>query len=445
MATLADLDIEQKRRYRTELARTEAMSAAALADYSRTQLSGIAQFAWKHVPYWRKRLAPLFARDDFDVAAWSRVPMLTRAAIMEKFTQLQPDAVPAYAGASADGFTSGSTGAPMRFRNSAIDDVTNAALTERSFDWWRLESGRSMASIQFFPPEWPSLVEGGLLGWRNGEPPGRNLALQLAESPDAQLDWLLRHRPYYLMTRPSQAEVLAEGNLRRGLGLSFGKIMTIGGPVAPNCRALCRQSFGAEIYDSYGSNECGEIAVECPDCRLMHISSEARLVEVVREDLTACRPGQIGRVLVTSYSNYAMPLLRYDLGDFAELGPTEAPCGRPFPSLVRVLGRETETFIRRDGTRFFPFLVARTLQGLMPLKQVQFVQTDYGVVEIRYVPADGNPPIDAEAVQRFVKSCIGDDFSAILVPVADMPRKPGAKYFYHRCEVRLSTPDAGSR
>ncbi len=435
MADIAELDIQRKRQYRAELIRTEAMSREALDDYARAQWLHLGRFAWRNVPYWRKRLAPVFASGGLDAAAWSRVAPLTRAIATSKFGELTAAAVPAFAGKTHDGLTSGSTGVPLRYRASATDGIANAALTERSYDWWRLEPQLTLASIQSFPADWPNLVEGGTRGWRNGMPPGRSLALQIAEHVDKQLDWLQRWRPAYLYSRSSQIEALAEAKLRRGLDLPLKLVMTVGGPVSQVCRELCRQAFGAEIFDTYGSSECGHLAAECPDCRLLHVSAEARLIEVVRDDGMPCAPGEIGRVLVTSYTNFAMPLIRYEIGDYAEAGPVQAPCGRPFPSLVRVLGREIETFVRHDGTRFFPTLFGRILRQAMPFKQVQFVQTDYGVVEIRYVAVDGNPPIDGDAVQRCVKAHIGNEFTATLVPLADIPRRPGAKYFYHRCEV----------
>lgn len=439
MADLTDVDVMKKRRYRAELARTETFTPEQMAKYTQDQLLRLLNFARHNVPYWRKRLAPVLADNRFDRIAWLKLAPLSRATIVAKLAELSARSVPDFAGQSHIGLTSGSTGAPMRYRASASDNMANAALTERSYDWWGLEGQRNFAQIQFLPPDWPSLVEGGIPGWRpgppDGKPVGRGLALRVETSVEEQLDWLLRWRPAYLNTRPTQIEALAEASLRRGLDLRFRAVMTISGPLSQTARELCRRAFGAEIYDTYGTSECGHVAAECPTCRMLHVSAEARLVEVVREDMTPCAPGEVGRVLITSYTNYAMPLIRYDLGDYAELGPAQAPCGRPLPSLVRVLGRETETFMRRDGSRFFPTVVARGLQQVMPLKQVQFVQTDYELVEIRYVPVGDGAAIDEGAVQRYVKSQLGDAFAARLVPVPDIPRPAGAKYFYHRCEV----------
>jgi phenylacetate-CoA ligase len=433
---VSEFDPAQRLRYRAELARTEKMSAAELAQYSRQQLLRLAEFAWRNVPYYRKRLAPLFSGRPGNERAWLEVPILTRALAAAKYAELQASALPAYAGKVETSITSGSTGAPLRYRSSAIEAAVSIALTERSFDWWRLDGNRTLGALHYFPPSWPFAIGKPMRGWREGSPDGLSHSLQIAEPVDAQLQWLQRHRIDYLKTRPSAAEVLAEENLRRGLGIRLAAILTVGGPVSQRCREICRQSFGAEIYDTYGLRECGHLATECPDCRLMHIDAEARLIEVVKDDLSPCAPGETGRVLVTSYYSYAMPFIRYDLGDYAELGPAQAPCGRPYPSLARIMGRESESFLRRDGSRYFPLIQARNLLDVMAFKQVQFVQTDYETLEIRYVAADGAPPIDSAAVERYARHAMGENFAIHLVPLPAIPHTPGAKYFYHRCEVQ---------
>jgi phenylacetate-CoA ligase len=50
-------------------------------------------------------------------------------------------------------------------------------------------------------------------------------------------------------------------------------------------------------------------------------------------------PGEVGRVVVTPLNNFAMPLIRYELGDTAEVGAPCA-CGRGLPVLTRILDRD---------------------------------------------------------------------------------------------------------
>ena len=41
---------------------------------------------------------------------------------------------------------------------------------------------------------------------------------------------------------------------------------------------------------------------------------------------------------ITSLHNRVMPLIRYEVGDFAEVGPP-CPCGRGLPVIARIMGR----------------------------------------------------------------------------------------------------------
>ena len=45
-----------------------------------------------------------------------------------------------------------------------------------------------------------------------------------------------------------------------------------------------------------------------------------------------------------------MPLLRYEIGDYAEVGPT-CDCGRTLPVLTRILGRDRNRLVMPNGER----------------------------------------------------------------------------------------------
>jgi phenylacetate-CoA ligase len=101
---------------------------------------------------------------------------------------------------------------------------------------------------------------------------------------------------------------------------------------------------------------------------------------------------EIGRVVVTSLYNYAMPLIRYEIGDLAEAGSDRARCRRGLPSLRRILGRYRNLFRFRDGTTVWPQQMG--LGKFIAHKQFQVVQTNHDHIEIRYVPAPTDQPID---------------------------------------------------
>src|SRR3546814_9801972 len=74
---------------------------------------------------------------------------------------------------------------------------------------------------------------------------------------------------------------------------------------------LCRDVWGLKIADLYSTQEAGYLALQCPEHEHYHVQSEAVLLEVLDEEDRPCRPGEVGRVVVTPLTNFAMPMIRY--------------------------------------------------------------------------------------------------------------------------------------
>jgi hypothetical protein len=66
----------------------------------------------------------------------------------------------------------------------------------------------------------------------------------------------------------------------------------------------------------------------------MHVCAESFFVELLDEAGEPAPQGELGRVVLTSLHNFAMPLIRYDIGDLAAFGPA-CSCGRGLPALLR--------------------------------------------------------------------------------------------------------------
>ncbi|OKZ19030.1 MAG: hypothetical protein BHV77_12590 [Bacteroides sp. 43_108] len=57
--------------------------------------------------------------------------------------------------------------------------------------------------------------------------------------------------------------------------------------------------------------------------------------------------GEIGRVVVTDFSNYAMPMIRYDVGDLASIGAVSSD--GTILSLENLTGRKTDLIFKTNG------------------------------------------------------------------------------------------------
>jgi phenylacetate-CoA ligase len=96
--------------------------------------------------------------------------------------------------------------------------------------------------------------------------------------------------------------------------------------------------------------------------------------------------GREGRVVITNLHNYAMPFIRYEIGDVGALSDKACPCGRGLPLLAKVTGRTTD-FIRTKSGGVIPGVAAPwwTFFATVDIEQFQIVQETYGEVVVKLV------------------------------------------------------------
>lgn len=108
------------------------------------------------------------------------------------------------------------------------------------------------------------------------------------------------------------------------------KLVVVGGETfTDDMRRRVREGFRANVYAAYTSHEFRNIAVDCPATGRYHVCDESVIVELLRDG----RPVQVGEareVVVTGLHSYAMPFIRYPLGDLAVRGPSPCGCGAPY-------------------------------------------------------------------------------------------------------------------
>ena len=91
------------------------------------------------------------------------------------------------------------------------------------------------------------------------------------------------------------------------------------------------------------------------------MQNENIVLEIVDNQHRPCKQGEVGRVVITALHNFATPLLRYDLGDFAEFG-APCRCGRGLAVIRRILGRIRNRIRLPDGSSRFPYLACKLHQ-----------------------------------------------------------------------------------
>jgi phenylacetate-CoA ligase len=130
-------------------------------------------------------------------------------------------------------------------------------------------------------------------------------------------------------------------------------------------RDLSRRVFGLPPVDLYTLTEVGYVAWQCERRESLHVNADTHLVEVLRNG-EAVHPGGLGKVAVTDLCNRAMPFLRYDTGDLAIAGNGTCGCGRQFPSLQSIEGRQRDAIQLKDGRIITSRSVVDHLAPMLP-------------------------------------------------------------------------------
>ena len=244
-----------------------------------------------------------------------------------------------------------------------------------------------------------------------------------------QFDWLLRRDPHYLLTFPSNLAALIEYSRNDGRRLTkLQQVRTVGETVSAHLRAAVFENWGVPLVDAYSSNELGYLALQCPLSGQYHVMSESVLLEVLNERGEVCQPGEVGRVVVTSLHNFATPLIRYELGDYAEQGEPCA-CGRGLPTLARIVGRVRNLVTLPDGQRHWPMVGFAGYRDVAPISQYQLVQTTRECIEVRLVVERTLSADEEASLTKLIHDSLNYPFSlSFRYYDRAIPRGPGHKF-----------------
>ena len=280
--------------------------------------------------------------------------------------------------------TSGSTGEPVTVQKSNICNMFWAAHVIRDHSWWNRDYKGKMSSIRANHQKYTENANwGGPVAFLYGSGPAQGIPV--FENIDKQDEYLREFQPNILIVHAGVLMALVAKWEKTGLPLTELKhIKNIGETVHPELRERVLSLTGLKIEDNYSSSEVGAIAIECPDSGLLHVMEENLIVEILDENGNDCEPGEIGRVVITDLFNSAAPIIRYDIGDYAEVGE-QCPCGRHLLTLKKVLGRERNLLKRADGSTFWPLAAQRKVANIVEMTQWQIIQHAIDDVEYRMV------------------------------------------------------------
>ena len=408
-----------------QLDKSQWLAPQALLQQQLGQLRLLLCHARDTVPYYRERMQAFDPRAPATLDTLAALPILRRLDLLERYAELKSEAPPPEHGAVAEARTSGSTGAPVRLLKTDLQQAIWNACTLRDHHWHRRDLGATLAVIRMGASKQGENWGPATLGLAQT---GRAHVLDVRSDVEAQLAWLERVRPAYLLTYPSNVAALAAFALERGRRLpGLREVRTLGELLPPETRELCRQAWGVPVTDFYSAEEAGYIALQCPQTLHYHVQSESVLVEVLDERGAPAAEGGTGRLVITDLHNFAMPLIRYEIGDYAEVGGA-CECGRGLPALRRIVGRVRNMLVAPDGRSYWPTFGQRAYLDVAPVIQHQFVLKARDHVEARFVLRSPLTPAQEAALRKLILAKLPAGMRVSVVQVPALSRSAGGKY-----------------
>lgn len=425
-----------------QLQQSEWWPASRIEAHQHVQLAEILRHARDTVPFYQRRMRDSGFDSDSAVTRESlrRIPLLSRRDVQLAGSELASLRPPAGHGALIDGQTSGSTGTPVRYQGTELTQFMWNVFTLREVLWHRRDLGAKYAVVRMgvqevVQPGWSAATE---VAFRTG--PAAFLPIETEIS--RQIEWLLAQQPAYLLTYASNLHAIALNCLEHDIRMPFlREVGSLGEVVTDEIRRDCARAWSVKLVDIYTAQEVGYIALQCPGYEHYHVQSENILLEVLREDGAPCAPGEVGKIVATTLHNFAMPLIRYEVGDYAEVG-APCPCGRGLPVLKHILGRVRNMLTLPNGEKRWPLVGCRGYGEPWLIRQFQFTQRSLESIEVRLVTGRPLTAHEEAGLRQRILDSLGYPFRLELVYCDAIERSAGGKFEDFRSEITAAPVSA---
>ena len=405
-------------------------SRSRLARFRDRMVRRLVRHAGRRVPYHRDALA----RCGVDPGDVRGVDDLRRLPIMER-TTLQTEPLERLLAEGVDErrlgtiWSSGSTGTRIAtYRTRLETHLLNAVRLRAELSVGR-RPGMRVASVSLIRSRlherrswWTALSRA--IGFRDTR------RIECRQEPEQVIEQLRADPPDMLGGFPGVllrvADAVGPGGLA-DLGVS---VLTAGGEVTtPAERERIGAAFGVRVHERYGSIEFSQIACQCPTSDLMHVCDESVVVEVIGDDGQPAGDGEAGEVVITGLHGYAMPLIRYRIGDVAIAGPPTCSCGAPFSTLRSVQGRVIDHLTMPDGRVVHPWTFTVPMHRANPwIARYRLTQERRDRLRLEVVPRDGRERTGLADVQSLCHDVLDPGVTIAVDLVDEILPEANGKY-----------------
>jgi phenylacetate-CoA ligase len=334
--------------------------------------------------------------------------------------------------------TSGSTGTPLKVIADPEARYYSIALLQYAFFECGLRLRDKLVSVEVHLKNGKSMLKPpigvGFLGriclsWMNTIE--ENIRLMKKIKPDA-----LYIYPSVLWQLAKEIRKKNVSEINPRLIFSHAEILT------PRCIQMVNSTFDTSIHNLYGSAEFNRLAFQCNRHSGLHMITDGAVIEII-QDGENVDYGEPGEIVVTGLYNYAMPLIRYRIGDIGVTTDESCDCGRSWPLIKQIEGRSNDFSILPSGQAISPM----NLVSAMDPKYVKGV-TQYQIVQEKrdffLVKVVVNQEFHREQIlliqKRIQLRCHGEEINVDVQVVNEIEKDKTGKFRFVISKVEKKKP-----
>jgi len=362
---------------------------AKLRRYQEKRLRSVVKHAYDFVPFYRARFkeAGIFPSDIKSLEDLPKVPIIRKASLANErprrliSTEFDVKELRTVS-------TSGSTGRPFQFY-----------LSKNEADWRKSIYMRANITCGQKPRDRWLAITAPYHFWETTNVQRRlgiyaQTCVSVFNDIDEQVNLISEAKPDVLDGYSGSILILAKEIDRRGLRtirprMIFGTADLIDGASSK----FIEKTFEATFFDQFGCSELDRTAWQCPEKVGYHMDMDSAIMQFVDSEGTEVSAGEEGEIVYTSLFNYAMPFIRYAIGDIGVPSGEECSCGRTLPLMKVVEGRKDSMLVMPDGQLMSPrrFTVALSMFKFYSyIEQFRVIQKGLDEFEIQVKSKDGS-------------------------------------------------------
>jgi phenylacetate-coenzyme A ligase PaaK-like adenylate-forming protein len=173
----------------------------------------------------------------------------------------------------------------------------------------------------------------------------------------------------------------------------------------------------------------------------MHLFAGYGITEVTDDEGRPRERGQPGHLVLTGLHNYAMPLLRYRLGDVSALLERHCSCERTLPLMHPVTTKAEDIVVTPEGRFISSSVLTHPFKPMTNILASQIVQESLDRLVIRIVRRPTYTDRDSRIlIEEFAKR-VGSGIRIQIEFVESIPRSPTGKLRWVISKVPLRFGD----